>query len=197
MQKNNLFKIGAATVAAAAGAILAITSVGAHTGSVALRTDSLAVHAAKASALNGKSTISSMIAGLEAKEAAIKLAAAQKKAALLAAKLKAEAAAEAAEADAAPTACQVAEQAEDANEKLARQAAEAGEQAAETTGTEDATAEAAEKAAEAAEKAADALEDSTTEVKCPETGQTETAGHEGHDGDHGSAKTFSSNHGDH
>jgi cobalamin biosynthesis protein CobT len=200
LQKNNVFKIGAATVAAAAGAILAITSVGAHTGSVAVRTDSMAVHVAKAPALTGKSAIASMIAGLEAKEAAIKLAAAQKKAALLAArlaKLKADAAAEAAEADQTPTACQLADQAEDANEKLARQAAEAAEHAAETTGTEDAAAEAAEKAAEAAEKATDATEDSTTEVKCPATGQTETAGQEGHDGDHGSVSTFSSKHGDH
>lgn len=199
LQKNNVFKIGAATVAAAAGVILAITSVGAHTGSVAVRSDSLAVHAAKAPALNGKSTIGSMVSALEAKEAAAKLAAAQKKAALLAAKLaklKAEAAAEAAEADATPTACQVADQAEDATEKAARQAAEAAEKAAEATDTEDAASEAAEKTAEAAEKAADATEDAS-EVKCAETGDsdhhTETAGHDGSS----SAKTFSSRHGDH
>jgi hypothetical protein len=194
LSKNSVFKIGAATVAAAAGAILAITSVGANSGSVAVRTNSLATHVATAPAVTGTSAISSMVAGLEAKEAAAKLAAQQKKAAMLAArlaKLKAAAAAEAAEANQTPTACQIAAKAEDVIEKANDKVEDTAEKTA--TGADDA-------AEDAAEKAADATEDAA-EVHCPRTDSdsdhhTQAAGH-GESHGPGSASTFSIKRGDH
>lgn len=177
MSRNTVFKIGAATVAAAAGAILAITSVTAQ--------PSTQVSALQVSTLHatGKSAVTSLIADFEQKEAAAKaaklLAAHKKKAAALAA-LAAKKAAEAAEV-AAQQACEttdqpedVAEKAADATEDTAGKAADATEDAAETPGTSDAAEDAAERAADktedAAERAVDKTED-TAETPCGNDGE--------------------------
>ena len=172
MSRNTVFKIGAATVAAAAGAILAITSVAAQPSTQVSALPVSTLHA------NGKSAIASLIAGFEQKEAAAKaaklLAAQKKKAAALAA-LAAKKAAEAAEV-AAQQACETTDQPEDAAEKAAdatedaaEKAADATEDAAETPGTNDAAEDAAERAADkvedAAERAADKVEDAA-ETPC-------------------------------
>jgi hypothetical protein len=168
VSRNTVFKIGAATVAAAAGAILAITSVTAQPSTQVSPNQVSTVHA------NGKSAIGSLIADFEQKEAAAKaaklLAAQKKKAAALAA-LAAKKKAEAAEL-AAQQQCEITDQAEDAAEKAAdaaERAADAAEDAAETPGTNDAAEDAAERAADkvedAAERAADKVEDAA-ETPC-------------------------------
>lgn len=183
MPKNNMVKIGVATAVAAVGAILAITSVFAHTvpsTSAHSVVGSLAKAARAASfplvanepALN--LFANDQIADAEeAAERAAALAALQQKiAAELAAKKAAAAAADP---------CIAADQTEDAAENAADKAEDAAEKAAEkaedaaekANGTESAAEDAAEKAAEqtedAAEKAArqatDGPEDAT-EVKC-------------------------------
>ena len=84
MPRTRLFKVGAATVAATAGLVLAITSVTAHS------TQAAKLHA------NSKSVATSALKAEEQKEsaasAAALLAAQQRKAAKLAAKAQAEAA---------------------------------------------------------------------------------------------------------
>jgi hypothetical protein len=90
LPRTRLFKVGAATVAATAGVILAITSVMAHS------TQAATLHA------NSKSVATSTLKAEEQKEraaaAAALLAAQQRKAAQLAAKAQAEAAESAADA---------------------------------------------------------------------------------------------------
>lgn len=172
MSRNTVFKIGAATVAAAAGAILAITSVAAQ--------PSTQVSARQVSTLHatGKSAVTSLIADFEQKEAAAKaaklLAAQKKKAAALAA-LAAKKAAEAAE-GAAQQACKttdqpedVAEKAADATEDTAEKAADATEDAAEAPGTNDAAERAVDKTDDAAERAVDKTAD-TAETPCGNEG---------------------------
>lgn len=173
MSRNAVFKIGAATVAAAAGAILAITSVTAQ--------PSTQVSALQVSTLHatGKSAVTSLIADFEQKEAAAKaaklLAAQKKKAAALAA-LAAKKAAEAAEV-AAQQACEttdqpedVAEKAADATEDTAEKAADATEDAAEAPGTNDAAERAIDKTDDAAERAVDKTAD-TAETPCGNDGE--------------------------
>ncbi len=177
MSRNTVFKLGAATVAAAAGAILAITSVTAQPSTQVSPNQVSTVHA------NGKSAIGSLIADFEQKEAAAKaaklLAAQKKKAAALAA-LAAKEKAEAAEL-AAQQQCEITDQPEDAAEKaadategVAEKAADATEDAAETPGTNDAAEDAAERAADqaedTAERAADKTEDAA-ETPCGNDGE--------------------------
>ncbi len=159
MARNNLFKIGVATAAAAVGAILAITSAFAHstpttTGHSLMGSIVKAEITASFPALTvdpAPTTITDEQAqdAIEADELAAKIAAEQ---AELAAKLAAQQAAAAAEeaAEAAPSACVAADQAEDTAEK----AGDVQEDATETeTATEDATEKATRQAAEAAEPA--------------------------------------------
>lgn len=91
MRRSGILKVGAATVAAAAGVILAITSVMAHTSQAAV------LHVAPS-----KSLVASLMTSIEdkqdASEAAELLAAEQRKAARLAAKLQHQAAVAAEEA---------------------------------------------------------------------------------------------------
>ena len=173
MSRNTVFKIGAATVAAAAGAILAITSVTAQPSTQVTPLQVSALHA------NGKSAIASLIAQFEQKEAAAKtaklLAAQKKKAAALAA-LAAKKNAEVAKLAAQPQ-CEISDQPEDTAEKTAdaaEKAADATEDAAETPGTNDAAEDAAERTADqaedAAERAADKTEDAA-ETPCGNDGQ--------------------------
>lgn len=173
MSRNTVFKIGAATVAAAAGAILAITSVTAQPSTQVTPLQVSALHA------NGKSAIASLIAEFEQKEAAAKtaklLAAQKKKAAALAA-LAAKKNAEVAKLAAQPQ-CEISDQPEDTAEKTAdaaEKAADATEDAAETPGTNDAAEDAAERTADqaedAAERAADKTEDAA-ETPCGNDGQ--------------------------
>jgi cell pole-organizing protein PopZ len=188
--KNNLFKIGVATAAAAVGAILAFTSVFAHTPQTTTGrsvVSTIVTAATRASfvssddpALSGRTNEQNQDA-IEAAELAAKIAAEQAK---LAAELAAEKAEEAAEA--APNACVVADQAEDTAEKAGDQTEDAAEK---TNGTESASEDTAEMTAR---QATDKPED-TSEVKC--------AGAEGDhhsDGDNkeGTTTTFSSE-GDH
>ena len=173
MSRNTVFKVGAATVAAAAGAILAITSVTAQPSTQVTPLQVSALHA------NGKSAIASLIAQFEQKEAAAKtaklLAAQKKKAAALAA-LAAKKNAEVAKLAAQPQ-CEISDQPEDTAEKTAdaaEKAADATEDAAETPGTNDAAEDAAERTADqaedAAERAADKTEDAA-ETPCGNDGQ--------------------------
>jgi hypothetical protein len=172
--RSNLFKIGVATAAAAVGAILAITSVFAHT-TPTVSGHSLVgsiVTAATLASLPAKEPVPSLrvaeqaLDAQEAAELAAKIAAQQ---AALAAQQAALAAQQAAKhAALAPNACQIADQGEDTLEK----AADKTEDIAEKTGTES-TAE------DAAEKAADKLEDAG-EVKCvvtPATTHTDSDNH--------------------
>ena len=177
MSRNTVFKIGAATVAAAAGAILAITSVTAQPSTQVTPLQVSALHA------NGKSAIASLIAEFEQKEAAAKtaklLAAQKKKAAALAA-LAAKKNAEAAKL-AAQQQCEISDQPEDTAEKTAdatedaaEKAADATEDAAETPGTNDAAEDAAERSADQAEDAAERTADKTedaAETPCGNDGQ--------------------------
>jgi cell pole-organizing protein PopZ len=164
--RSNLFKIGVATAAAATGAILALTSVFAHT------TPTVSGHSLVGSIVNAEiaasfplftmdpapTTITNEQAqdAIEAADLAAKIAA--QEAAELAAKQAALAAQQAEEAaEAAPNACVVADQAED----LAENAADKIEDAAETNGTESPAEDAGEKTAR---QAADKPE--APEVKC-------------------------------
>jgi hypothetical protein len=117
LPRTRIFKVGAATVAAAAGVILAITSVMAHS------TSTSTLHA------SGKSVAASALQAEEQKEraaaAAALLAAEQRKAAQLAAKAQKEAAE--AQAEAAESAAEAQDETADATEP------------ADTTQTEDKT----------------------------------------------------------
>jgi len=156
--RSNLFKIGVATAAAAVGAILAITSVFAHT------TPTMNGHS-----LVGSIVTAATLASLPAKEPVPSLRVAEQalddqEAAELAAKIAAQQAALAAKqaeeaAEAAPSACQIADQGEDTLEK----AADKTEDAKETNGTvtESPIEDANEKTLR---QAADKLE--SPEVKC-------------------------------
>jgi hypothetical protein len=129
VSRNIVFKIGAATVAAAAGAILAITSVTAQPSTQVSTLQVSTLHA------NGKSAIASLIAEFEQKEAAAKaakvLATQKKKAAALAA-LAAKDQAEAAEL-ATQQQCEITDQPEDTAERAANQAENTAERAADKT----------------------------------------------------------------
>ena len=161
MPRNNLYKIGVATAAAAVGAILAFTSVFAHTtppatgrsivGTIVTAATSAGL-VADDPALNGLTNEQDQDA-IEAAELAAKIAAEQ---AELAAKLAAEQAEEAAEAAAAT--CVAADKTEDTSEKAADQS----EDAAETAATESTTEDSAERAAQ---QATDTPEDKS-EVRC-------------------------------
>jgi hypothetical protein len=193
LPKNNLFKIGVAVAAAGVGAVLAITSVFAHTttpttsghsivgsivrAEVAASFPLVTFDSAPNAAINEQTKDAE-----EAAELAAKIAAEQ---AELAAKQAAAAAAAAAEAaEAAPSACVAADQTEDAAEKAADMTEDAAEKA---NGTESATEDATEKAAK---KATDGPEDAS-EVKCagatPKTFAFEGNHSEGseHHGGHG------------
>jgi hypothetical protein len=167
--RSNLFKIGVATAAAAVGAILAITSVFAHT-TPTMNGHSLVgsiVTAATLASLPAKEPVPSLrvaeqaLDDQEAAELAAKIAAQQAAlAAQQAAKQAALAAKQAEEAaEAAPSACQIADQGEDTLEK----AADKTEDAKETNGTvtESPIEDANEKTLR---QAADKLE--SPEVKC-------------------------------
>ena len=164
MPRSNLFKIGVATAAAAVGAILAITSVFAHT-TPTMNGHSLVgsiVTAATLASLPAKEPVPSLrvaeqaLDDQEAAELAAKIAAQQ---AALAAQQAAKQAEEAAEA--APSACQIADQGEDTLEKGADKTVDIADR---TNGTEN-------PAEDAAEKAADKPEDAG-EVKCVVTPAT-------------------------
>lgn len=148
--------------------ILALTSVMAHS------SQSVAMHAPSKSGL--ASIMNTVEAQQDATEAAELLAAEQKKAARLAAKIQHDAAVAAEEAaeKAAQAACQATDQPEDATERANDQA----EDAAETPGAND-------QAEDAAEKAADATEDAT-EVPCGEGGEHHVGGGNKHGHDAGS-----------
>jgi hypothetical protein len=159
LRRSGIIKVGAATVAAGAGLILALTSVMAHTSQPAT------VH------VPSKSVVSSFMVTFadkqDAAEAAGLLAAEQKKAAKLAAKIKhdaAVAAEEAAEssateaAEAAGGTAQATCKATDLAEDVSERANDQPEDAAETPGAND-------QAEDTAERAADAAEDAT-EVNC-------------------------------
>ena len=190
MPKSNLFKIGVATAAAAVGAILAFTTVFAHTtptttGRSMVSTIVNAATGASFVAFNDPApttvTAEQDQDAIEADELAAKIAAEQ---AELAAKLAAEKAEEAAEAAASP--CLAADQTEDTAERAADQAEDAAEK---TNGTESASEDSAEMAAR---QATDKPEDAA-EVKC--AGAEEE--HHSDGGSHeSSTKTFSSE-GDH
>jgi hypothetical protein len=167
VSRNIVFKIGAATVAAAAGAILAITSVTAQPSTQVSTLQVSTLHA------NGKSAIASLIAEFEQKEAAAKAAkvlATQKKKAGALAALAAKDQAEAAEL-ATQQQCEItdqpedtAERAADATEDAAEKAADATEDAAETPGTNDAGEDTAERAANHAENTAERAADKTADA---------------------------------
>ena len=168
MPKNNLFKIGVAVAAAGVGAVLAITSVFAHTTTPITSGHSIvgSIVKAEVAASFPFVTMDSAPTALtteqtndaeEAAELAAKIAAEQAELAAKQAAAAAEAAAEAAEA--APSACVAADQTEDAAEKAADKAEDASEKA---NGTESPAEDAAEKAAR---QATDGPEDAS-EVKC-------------------------------
>ena len=186
MPKNNLFKIGVATAAAAAGAILAISSVFAHTTPTATGRSVVGtiVNAATGAGLvsfNDQApttlTVEQDQDAAEAAELAAKIAAEQ---AELAAKLAAEQAEEAAEAAAAT--CTAADQAEDTNERATDQTEDTAEK---TNGSESASEDSAE---QAARQATDKPEDAS-EVKCA---GAESEHHSDGDSHERSTKTFSS-----
>jgi metal-dependent amidase/aminoacylase/carboxypeptidase family protein len=187
--KSNLFKIGVATAAAAVCAILAFTSVFAHTTppttgrSIVGTIVNAATNAglvADDPALNGLTNEQDQDA-IEAAALAAKIAAEQAK---LAAELAAQKAEEAAEA--APNACVATDQAEDTAEQAADQTEDAAEK---TNGTESASEDTAEMTAR---QATDKPED-TSEVKCA---VAEGDHHADGDTKEGSTTTFSSE-GDH
>lgn len=172
MPRTNVLKLGLATGAAIAGAILAITSVAAHStqattvhqgskstiGSLLEAANSASLpFVAPEPALNG--VRDSMETEAEA-DAAELLAEQQKEAAEAAAKAAAAAAKAAEEAAelAAQPACVATDQAEDPIEKAAAKAAEAAEAAEPTTAAADLTEDTAEKATDLAED--------KTEVPC-------------------------------
>jgi hypothetical protein len=181
--RSNLFKIGVATAAAAVGAILAITSVFAHT-TPTVSGHSLVgsiVTAATLASLPAQEPVPSLrvaeqaLDAQEAAELAAKIAAQQATlAAQQAAKQAALAAQQAEEAaEAAPNACQIADQAEDVAENAADKMEDANE--ANGTVTESPIEDANEKAAR---QAADKLE--APEVKCvvtPVTTHTDSDKH--------------------
>ncbi len=171
MPRSNVLRLGFATGAAIAGAILAITSVAAHS------TQASTVHQ------SGKSVVGSLIEAanrasvpfvapdplisiraeveLEAEADAAELLAEQQKEAAEAAAAAAAAAAKAAEEaaeQAAQPACVAKDQGEDPGEKTLAQAAEAAEGAEPTT-------EAADQTEDTAERATDVAEDKL-EVPC-------------------------------
>jgi hypothetical protein len=165
--RSNLFKIGVATAAAATGALLALTSVFAHT------TPTVSGHSLVGSIVQAEIAASfptftmdpapnaitdeQAQDAIEAADLAAKIAA--QEAAELAARQAALAAKQAEEAaEAAPNACQVADQAEDLAENSADRIEDAAEK---TNGTESPAEDAAEKIAR---QAADKLE--APEVKC-------------------------------
>jgi hypothetical protein len=183
--KNNLFKIGVATAAAAAGAILAFSTVFAHTTPT---TTSRSVVGTIVNAATGATLVSFNDTApqtvtdeqdqdaVEAADLAAKIAAEQ---AELAAKLAAEQAEEAAEAAAAT--CIAADKTEDTSERAPDQS----EDTSETSANESASEDSAEMAAR---QATDQPEDKT---------ETPCAGAEGeHHSDGEGTKTFSSE-GDH
>ena len=190
MPKNNLFKIGVAVAAAGVGAVLAITSVFAHTTTPSTSGHSIvgSIVKAEVAATFPFVTLDSAPTALtteqandaeEAAELAAKIAAEQ---AELAAKQAAAAAAAAAEAaEAAPSACVAADQTEDAAEKAADSTEDASEKA---NGTESAAEDTAEKAAM---KATDGTEDAS-EVKCagasPKTFAATSGGHHSEGSEH-------------
>ena len=133
MPRSNLFKIGVATAAAAVGAILAITSVFAHT------TPTTTGHSLVGSIVQAEIAASfptftmdpapTTITNEQAQDAIEAAALAAKIAAQEAAELAAKQAALAARqtATAAPNACQIADQGEDTLEKAADKLEDAGE----------------------------------------------------------------------
>jgi hypothetical protein len=159
--KTKMLKIGAATAAAAVGAVLAITSVFAHnvpsTGSHSVVGNLVKAARAASFPLVANDPALNVFANeqiADAEEAAERAAAL----AALQQKLAAELAAKQAAAAADP--CVAADQAEDAAERAARKAADQAEDAAEAaSGVEDPAEDANEKAArQAADKAEDASE---------------------------------------
>ena len=184
MPKSNLFKIGVATAAAAVGAILAFTSVFAHTpstttsrsivGTIVIAATSAGL-VADDPALSGLTNEQDQDA-IEAAELAAKIAAEQAK---LAAELAAQKAEEAAEAAAAT--CTSGDQTEDAAEKASDQS----EDKTETSATESASEDSAEKAAR---QATDQPEDKT-EAPCA---GAEGDHHSEGDNKEGGTTTFSS-----
>jgi phosphate/sulfate permease len=165
--RSNLFKIGVATAAAAVGAILAITSVFAHTtptttghslvgsivkAEIAASFPTFTMDPAPNAVTNEQAQDAIEAAALAAKIAAQQAAELAAKQAALAAKQAEEAA------EAAPNACQIADQAEDVAENAADKLEDAAEK---TNGTESPIEDANEKAAR---QAADKLE--APEVKC-------------------------------
>ena len=190
MPKSNLFKIGVATAAAAVGAVLAFTSVFAHTtptttGRSMVGTIVNAATGASFVSFNDTAPTTLSIEqdqdAIEAAELAARIAAEQ---AELAAKLAAEQAEEAAEAAAAT--CVAADRTEDTAERAPDQS----EDTAETSATESASEDAAEMAAR---QATDKPEDAS-EVKC--AGAESGTHHSDGDSKESSTKTFSSE-GDH
>jgi hypothetical protein len=168
LPKNNLFKIGVAVAAAGVGAVLAITSVFAHTttpttsghsiiGSIVKAEVAASFPFFTADAAPNALTTEQANDVEEAAELAAKIAAEQAELAAKQAAAAAEAAAEAAEA--APSACVAADQTEDTAERAADMAEDAAEK---TNGNESPAEDAAEKAAR---QATDGSEDAT-EVKC-------------------------------
>jgi hypothetical protein len=187
--KSNLFKIGVATAAATVGAVLAFTSVFAHTSQTAsgrsmVGTIVNAATGASFVAFNdpAPTTLSDEKDqdAIEAAELAARIAAEQ---AALAAKLAAERAEEAAEA--AATTCVAADMTEDTAERAADQS----EDTTESGATESATEDSAEMAAR---QATDKPEDAS-EVKCA---GAESEHHSDGDSKESSTTTFSSE-GDH
>jgi hypothetical protein len=188
--KSNLFKIGVATAAAAVGAVLAFTSVFAHTtpttpGRSMVGTIVNAATGASFVSFNDTApttlTVEQDQDAIEAAELAAKIAAQQ---AALAAKLAAERAEEAAEA--AANTCLATDLTEDTAERAADQSEDAVEK---TNGTESASEDAAEMAAR---QATDKPEDAS-EVKCA---GAESEHHSDGDSKESTTKTFSSE-GDH
>lgn len=175
MPRSNMFKIGVAAAGAAAGAILAITSVFAHSVPSTSGTSIVGGIVSRAS----DSTIPDMNKLPVSNELVAEQEQDAQEAAELAAKIAAEQAAEQAEAAAraAADACHVADQTEDTTEKAADKTEDAAEK---TNGTESDAEDTAEKAGR---QAADKTEDAS-EVKCakPST-QTESDNHES-EGDH-------------
>ncbi len=182
MPKNNLFKIGVAIAAAAAGAILAFSTVFAHTTPTTTSRSMVGtiVNAATGAALVSFNDTAPQTVTDEQDQDAVEAA---DLAAEQAAKLAAEQAEEAAELAAAT--CLAADRTEDTSERAPDQS----EDTSETSATESATEDSAEMAAR---QATDTPED-TSEVKCA---NAEGENHSDGDSHEGSTTTFSSE-GDH
>ena len=185
MPKSSLVKIGVATAAAAVGAILAFTSVFAHTPSTTTGRSIAGTIVNAAVRASFVPVDDPALTGLtnEQDQDAIEAAELAAERAALAAKLAAEQAEEAAEAAAAT--CVTADKTEDTSEKAADQS----EDAAETGATESATEDSTE---HAAQQATDKPED-TSEVKCA---GVEGDHHSDGDNKEGTTTTFSTE-GDH